>query len=138
MYCLLNVIYKAVHVIKSFQECCDDIIHSPTDSSLGPINSTARQNVHHLLSREDFFPAFRAWEFDLTSTQLTNAFTVCIAAIFSVLWETFSFRELFLPTQKDSSDNSDSVKELMSGMMKVFTEEMSRVVANQNNINSEQ
>jgi len=132
----LNVIYKAVHVIKSFQECCDDIIHSPTDSALGPINSTARQNVNNLLSKEDFFPAFRALEFDLTSTQLTQAFYVSIAAIFSVLWETFSVRELFLPTGKDTSDNSESIKELMSGMSEIMKEMASRSVANQNN-NSE-
>ena len=98
-----------MNVIKSFQECCDDIIHSSTDSALGAINSTARQNIHNLLSKEDFFPAFRAWTFDLTSTQLTQALTVSGAAIFSVLWETFNFREFFLPTVKESSINDELV-----------------------------
>ena len=105
--CLISVIKEAVNVIKSFNDCCDDIIHSRTTSAVGEIGGLERQNINTVLSREDFSPAFRAFEFRISSSQLIQAVSVSAAAIISVLWETYNFRDFFLGSLNKNDDPSD-------------------------------
>jgi hypothetical protein len=131
-YCLFSVIYGAVKVIKSFNDCCDDIIHSRTTSAVGEIGGLERQNINTVLSREDFSPAFRAFVLDLNSAQLMQAISVSALSVLSILWETFNFRDFFLGNTQKPSNNMDeyirNLTENVGNLTALFQEKASQTL----------
>jgi len=70
-----------------FSELCEDIIHMPVDSVLGPLDSNIRILFVTALNRSDSYPYMTAFGFIKFSMEnINNAFILSVGSIGSVLW----------------------------------------------------
>jgi hypothetical protein len=94
---LLSVMYECQALNNEFSELCEEIIHLPTESALGPIGSPIRNGFLMALKRTDSYPnmtAFGVVKFSMEN--FYNAFIISLGSVASVLWVSIELLNEFI------------------------------------------